>query len=52
MSTDAQILEGMGDYKYGFRDPENLVFKSRKGLDREVVALMVTLSVKSKVVNE
>jgi Fe-S cluster assembly protein SufB len=38
MSTDAQILEGMGDYKYGFKDPENLVFKARKGLDQEVVA--------------
>ncbi len=37
MSTDAQILEGVGDYKWGFRDPENLVFKARKGLDREVV---------------
>jgi Fe-S cluster assembly protein SufB len=37
MSTDAQILEGVGDYKWGFRDPENLVFKARKGLNREVV---------------
>lgn len=37
MSSDAQILEGVGDYKWGFRDPENLVFKARKGLDREVV---------------
>ena len=37
MSTDTQILEGMGDYKFGFRDPDNLAFKARKGLDREVV---------------
>lgn len=37
MSTDAKILEGIGEYKWGFRDPENLVFKTRKGLDREVV---------------
>jgi Fe-S cluster assembly protein SufB len=37
MSSDAQILEGVGDYKWGFRDPENLVFKARKGLNREVV---------------
>lgn len=37
MSTDAQILEGVGDYKWGFRDPDNLVFKSKKGLDREIV---------------
>ena len=37
MSSDAQILEGVGEYKWGFRDPEELVFKTRKGLDREVV---------------
>jgi Fe-S cluster assembly protein SufB len=37
MASDAQILEGIGDYKYGFRDPETYVFKSRKGLDREIV---------------
>ncbi len=37
MSSDATILEGIGEYKYGFRDPETYVFKSRKGLDREVV---------------
>jgi len=37
MSSDAQILEGIGEYKWGFRDPENYVFKSRKGLDREIV---------------
>jgi hypothetical protein len=23
MSSDAKILEGIGDYKYGFVDPEN-----------------------------
>jgi len=37
MTTDAQILEGIGDYKYGFNDPETFVFKSSKGLDREIV---------------
>jgi Fe-S cluster assembly protein SufB len=37
MSTDAKILEGVGDYKYGFNDPETYVFKSRKGLDEQVV---------------
>ena len=37
MSSDATILEGIGEYKYGFRDPELLVFKARKGLNREVV---------------
>ena len=37
MSSDAKILEGIGDYKWGFRDPDNLVFKARKGLDRDIV---------------
>jgi Fe-S cluster assembly protein SufB len=37
MSSDEQILEGMGDYKYGFSDLDTSVFRSRKGLDRTVV---------------
>ncbi len=37
MTSDAQILEGVGEYKYGFSDPETYVFKSRKGLDQEIV---------------
>ncbi len=37
MSQDARILEGLGEYRYGFRDPETYVFKSRKGLSRETV---------------
>jgi Fe-S cluster assembly protein SufB len=37
MSSDAKVLEGIGEYKYGFRDPEALVFKARKGLNRDVV---------------
>ena len=37
MSSDEQILEGIGEYKYGFRDRDTSVFRSRKGLDREVV---------------
>lgn len=36
-TKDAQILEGIGDYKYGFRDPDTFVFQSKRGLDREVV---------------
>jgi Fe-S cluster assembly protein SufB len=35
--SDAKILEGIGDYKYGFSDPETYVFKSQKGLSEEVV---------------
>jgi len=37
MTSDTQIIEGIGDYKWGFKDPETFVFKSRRGLDREVV---------------
>ena len=37
MSTDAVMLEGIGEYKYGFNDPENYVFKSGRGLNREIV---------------
>jgi len=37
MSSDAQILKGIGDNKWGFRDPDNLVFKARKGLNKQVV---------------
>lgn len=35
--SDAKLLENIGEYQYGFSDPETHVFKSRKGLDREVV---------------
>jgi len=37
MASDSQILEGLGDYKYGFKDPETHVFKSSKGLNRDIV---------------
>ena len=37
MASDAQILQDIGDYKFGFNDPDTSVFKSRKGLDEEVV---------------
>jgi len=37
MSSDATILKDIGEYKFGFSDPENYVFKSRRGLDRQVV---------------
>ncbi len=35
--SDKKQLEGIGEYKYGFSQPEEYVFKSRKGLSREVV---------------
>ena len=37
MSKDEKLIESIGDYKYGFKDPEVHVFKSRKGLDEDVV---------------
>jgi Fe-S cluster assembly protein SufB len=37
MSSDAQVLNGIGEYKYGFKNPDTYVFKSRRGLDRKVV---------------
>ena len=37
MSSDEKVLGGIGEYKYGFRDPDTFVFKSRKGLDKKVV---------------
>ncbi len=38
MSEDEKTLEGIGEYKYGFHDrDDNYVFKSQRGLNREVV---------------
>lgn len=37
MTTDDKLLDSIGDYKYGFSDPETHVFKSGKGLDENVV---------------
>jgi len=37
MTSDARLIDGIGDYKWGFKDPETFVFKSRKGLDKEIV---------------
>jgi len=39
MSNNPQtdFLEKLGDYRYGFSDPDKSVFKTSKGLNREVV---------------
>jgi Fe-S cluster assembly protein SufB len=37
MSDDVKALEDIGQYKYGFHDPENNVFKSGRGLNRAIV---------------
>jgi Fe-S cluster assembly protein SufB len=37
-TPETEIVAGIGnDYKYGFRDEENYVFKSERGLSREIV---------------
>jgi Fe-S cluster assembly protein SufB len=36
-TNSADFLDRLGDYKYGFKNPEDYVFKSRKGLDKEIV---------------
>lgn len=37
MSSNSNNLENIGDYKFGFRDPETFVFKSQRGLSSDVV---------------
>jgi Fe-S cluster assembly protein SufB len=37
MASDAQVLEGLSDYKYGFHDSDTSVFKSERGLNLEIV---------------
>jgi Fe-S cluster assembly protein SufB len=37
MSSNSNVLDNIGEYKYGFRDPDTYVFRSRKGLSKEVV---------------
>ena len=38
MTTDEKLLEGIDEYKWGFKNPDEHVFQSpRKGLDREIV---------------
>ncbi len=36
-NPQTDFLEDLGEYRYGFKDPETYVFKSRKGLSREIV---------------
>ncbi len=40
MATTSPLGIDLDQYKWGFRDPENLVFKARKGLDRDVVEMI------------
>lgn len=34
---ETDLLKDIGEYQFGFSDPESFVFKSRKGLDEDVV---------------
>ena len=36
-SSDVELLEGLDEYRWDFRDPSTHVFQTRKGLDEEVV---------------
>ncbi len=36
-NPETEFLNDLSDYQYGFSDPESFVFRSRKGLDEEVV---------------
>ena len=36
-NNQANIFDSMSDYQYGFNNPDKSVFKTRKGLDEEVV---------------
>jgi Fe-S cluster assembly protein SufB len=40
MATTSPLGIDLDTYKWGFRDPENLVFKARKGLDRDTVEMI------------
>jgi Fe-S cluster assembly protein SufB len=35
--SDVKALDGLDRYKYGFSDPDESVFKTRRGLDQDVV---------------
>ncbi len=39
MGTEKQneFLDQLSDYQYGFKDPENFVYRSKQGLDESVV---------------
>ncbi len=37
MSKDEKLIDSISEYKYGFKDPEVHVFKSKKGLDEDIV---------------
>jgi len=42
-AVNAQFLDKADEYKYGFHDPENFVYKSQRGLNREVVEMISSM---------
>ncbi len=40
VETQPEFLEKLSDYQYGFHDPDTSVYKSSKGLSREVVQMI------------
>ena len=44
MPIDTNVTAlNLDDYKYGFKDPDNYVFKSEKGLSRKVVEMISSM---------
>jgi len=43
MATTSPLGIDLDHYKWGFRDPEKYVYKSRKGLDREIVEMISSM---------
>ncbi|HWQ45284.1 MAG TPA: Fe-S cluster assembly protein SufB [Longilinea sp.] len=42
-AVNAQFLDKSEEYKYGFHDPENFVYKSQRGLSRDVVEMISSM---------
>jgi len=45
---DIDLINEIGDYQFGFRDPETSVFKSSKGLDESIVRQISTMKSEPK----
>jgi Fe-S cluster assembly protein SufB len=37
LEEHVEVAAFKGDYQFGFHDPDQSVFRARKGLDREIV---------------
>jgi len=43
VKNETDFLDKLGDYQYGFSDPDTFVFKSQRGLNEEVVRQISTM---------